>query len=73
MTPGEKATAKRWNEQIKAAASFLYNAALAFFAAGIGLWYGGSKETYWILAGALAGLLSVGFAIAILQDLRPEE
>lgn len=73
MTPEEKATAKRWNEQIKAAASFLYNAALACFAAGFGLWYSGSENTYWILAGALAGLLAFGVAVGVLDELRPEE
>lgn len=73
MTSEDKAIARRWNEQIKAAASFFYNAALANFAAGFGLWYSGSKDTYWILAGALSGLMGWGFAIGLLQELRPEE
>jgi hypothetical protein len=73
MTSEEKAAAKRLNEQFKAGSSFMYNASLTSFVAGFGLWYSAAGDTYWILAGALAGLTFGGFAIALLQELRPEE
>jgi hypothetical protein len=73
MTPEQKAAAKRLNEQFKAGSSFLYNASLTSFVAGFGLWYTPGGDTYWMLAGALAGITFGGFAIALLQELRPEE
>ena len=65
--------AKRLNEHFKAGSSFLYNASLTSFAGGFGLWYSADGDTYWILAGVLAGLIFAGFAFALLQELRSEE
>ncbi|HUD91235.1 hypothetical protein [Sphingobium sp.] len=73
MTPDQKAAAKRLNEQFKAASSFLYNASLACFVAGFGLWYSDNADPYWIVAGALGGIVFGGFAIGILQEMRSEE
>ena len=73
MESAEKIAAKQFNDQLRAGATFLYNAALASFAAGFGLWYTDTRNSHWILAGVLGGIVFAGFAIALLQEMRAEE
>lgn len=60
------------NEKLKMVSGFLSNAALASLGGGFGLWWS-NGSTYWILAGALAGIVMLAFSLELLTYMKSEE
>jgi hypothetical protein len=64
--------AVRFNERLRIMTGFLSNIALTSFGGGFGLWWSNGSG-YWILAGGLAGIVSLLFSLQLLTYMKDEE